>query len=168
MKLNSLVVCGALLVSFMLPAMAGAEVKVAVVDMTDIIFNSPAGKKAQETLKRKGQELGKDLERQRTEFGKEVEQYQKQAVVMKEEARKKKEEEFGKKQAELQQKVGASQQELAKMEEREFKPLYDKFAKIVDTIAKENGYTVVLDKRVVIGFDPSVDITAKVKEAFNK
>jgi outer membrane protein len=152
----------------MTPALAGAEVKIAVVDMADIIFNSADGKKAQENLKRKGQELGKDLERRRTEFGKQVEEYQKQAAVMKEEARKKKEEEFGKKQSELQQKVGTSQQELAKMEEKELKPLYERFSKVVDTIAKENKYTVVLDKRVVIGFDPSVDITEKVKAAFGK
>ncbi len=168
MKFNKWLVCSALIVSLMMPAVAKAEVKIAVVDMGEIIFNSPEGKKAQETLKRKGQELGKELERQRTEFGKEVEAYQKQAVVMKEEARKKKEEEFSKKQMELQQKVGASQQELAKLEEKEFKPLYDKFAKVVNDIAKENGYTVVLDKRVVVGFDPSIDITDKVKAAFNK
>lgn len=168
MKLNRWLLCSVLIVSLMLPVAAKAEVKIAVVDMGDIIFNSPEGKKAQETLKRKGQELGKELERQRTEFGKEVEAYQKQAVVMKEEARKKKEEEFTKKQMELQQKVGASQQELAKLEEKEFKPLYDKFAKVVNDIAKENGYTVVLDKRVVVGFDPAIDITEKVKAAFNK
>jgi outer membrane protein len=158
----------ALVFGLMAPALAQAEVKIAVVDMADIIFNSAEGKKAQENLKRKGQELGKELERQRNEFGKQVEEYQKQAVVMKEDARKKKEEEFGKKQAELQQKVGNSQQELQKMEERELKPLYEKFAKVVDTIAKENKFTVVLDKRVVIGFDPAIDITDKVKAAFSK
>jgi outer membrane protein len=161
-------VCSALMLSLITPGLAGAEVKIAVVDMADIIFNSTEGKKAQENIKRKGQELGKDLERRRTEFGKQVEEYQKQAPVMKEDARKKKEEEFGKKQAELQQKVGTSQQELAKLEEKELKPLYEKFGKIVDTISKENKYTIVLDKRVVVGFDPSIDITDKVKASFGK
>lgn len=168
MKLHNWFLCTALILSLMTPALAGAEVKIAVVDMADIIFNSAEGKKAQETIKRKGQELGKDLERRREEFGKQVEEYQKQAPVMKDDARKKKEEEFGKKQAELQQKVGSSQQELAKLEEKELKPLYEKFSKVVDIIAKENKYTVVLDKRVVIGFDPSIDITDKVKASFGK
>jgi outer membrane protein len=168
MKLNVWFVCTALILSLIAPALAAAEVKIAVVDMADIIFNSAEGKKAQESLKHKGQELGKDLERRRAEFGKQVEEYQKQAAVMKEDARKKKEEEFGKKQAELQQKVGSSQQELAKMEEKELKPLYEKFAKVVDTISKENKFTAVFDKRVVIGFDPAIDITDKVKAAFGK
>jgi outer membrane protein len=162
-----LLVCFTVLLSFVAPALA-ADIKIAVVDMAEVIFNSGEGKKAQENIKRKGQELGKDLERRRSEFGKQVEDYQKQAAVMKEDARKKKEEEFGKKQAELQQKVGSSQQELAKLEEKELKPLYEKFSKVVDTISKENKYTVVLDKRVVIGFDPSIDITDKVKAAFGK
>jgi outer membrane protein len=168
MKLNVLLVGFALILSFAAPALAADVVKIAVVDMADIVFNSAEGKKAQETIKHKGQELGKDIERRRADFGKQVEEYQKQAPVMKEDARKKKEEEFGKKQMELQQKVGSSQQELAKLEEKELKPLYDKFAKVVDTISKENKYTVVLDKRVVIGFDPSIDITDKVKAAFGK
>jgi outer membrane protein len=168
MKFNIWFVCAALSLSLITPALAGAEVKIAVVDMTDIVFNSAEGKKAQETIKQKGQELGKDLERRRAEFGKQVEEYQKQAPVMKEDARKKKEEEFSKKQTELQQKVGSSQQELAKLEEKELKPLYEKFSKVVDAIAKENKYTVVLDKRVVIGFDPSIDISDKVKAAFGK
>lgn len=168
MKFTRWFICAAVLVSLALPAAAAAEIKIAVVDMADVIFNSPDGKKAQETLKRKGQELSKDLERRRTEFGKEVEEFQKQAVVMKEEARKKKEEEFNKKQTALQNQVGSSQQELAKLEEKELKPLYEKFSKVVDSIAKENKFTVVLDKRVVIGFDPAIDITEKVKAAFGK
>ncbi len=168
MKLKFWIISSALILSLLIPTLALAEVKIAVVDMTDVIFNSAEGKKAQETIKHKGQELGKDLERRRNEFGKQVEEYQKQAAVMKEDVRKKKEEEFGKRQTELQQKVGTSQQELQKMEEKELKPLYERFAKVVDTIAKENHYTVVLDKRVVIGFDPSIDITDKVKAAFGK
>jgi outer membrane protein len=169
MKLNVWFVCTALLVilSFSAPALA-AEIKIAVVDMADVIFNSAEGKKAQETIKQKGQELGKDIERRRTEFGKQVEDYQKQAAVMKEDARKKKEEEFSKKEQELRQKVGTSQQEMAKMEEKELKPLYERFSKVVDQISKENKYTAVFDKRVVIGFDPSIDITDKVKAAFGK
>jgi outer membrane protein len=168
MKLNVRIISSALILSLIIPALAWAEVKIAVVDMAEIIFNSAEGKKAQESVKRKGQELGKDLERRREEFGKQVEEYQKQAPVMKEDTRKKKEEEFGKKQAELQQRVGSSQQELAKLEEKEFKPLYERFSKIVNVIAKENQYTVVLDKRVVIGFDPSIDISDKVKAAWGK
>ncbi len=169
MKSNVFFVCTALLMilSFSAPALA-ADVKIAVVDMADVIFNSAEGKKAQETLKRKGQELGKELERQKSDFGKQVEEYQKQAAVMKEDARKKKEEEFGKKQMELQQKVGSSQQELSKLEEKELKPLYEKFSKVVDQVSKEGKYTVVLDKRVVIGFDPAIDITDKVKASFGK
>ena len=168
MKLKFWIISSALTLSLLIPTLALAEVKIAVVDMTDVIFNSAEGKKAQETIKHKGQELGKDLERRRNEFGKQVEEYQKQAAVMREDVRKKKEEEFGKRQTELQQKVGTSQQELQKMEEKELKPLYERFAKVVDTISKENHYTVVLDKRVVIGFDPSIDITDKVKAAFGK
>jgi outer membrane protein len=168
MKLKFWLMSSFLILTVLIPTLALAEVKIAIVDLSEVIFNSAEGKKAQETIKRKGQELGKDLERRRNEFGKQVEEYQKQAPVMKEDVRKKKEEEFSKQQTALQQRVGTSQQELQKLEEKELKPLYDRFAKVVDTISKENHYTVVLDKRVVIGYDPSIDITDKVKAAFGK
>lgn len=168
MKLNVRIIISALIFSLIMPALAWAEVKIAVVDMRDIIFNSAEGKKAQEVMKRKGEELRKDLERRRDELGKQVEEYQKRAPVMKEDDRKKKEEEFGRKQDELQKKYGSSQQELAKLEEKEFKPLYDRFSKIVNKIAKDNSYTLIMDKSVVIGFDPSIDITDKVRAEFGK
>lgn len=145
-----------------------AETKIGIVDVQEVIFNSAEGKKAQETLKRKGEELGRDLERRRNELSRQVEEFQKQAAVMKEEARKKKEEEFGRKEMELRQKLGASQQEMAKLEEKELKPLYEKFARVIEQVSKEGKYTVILDKRMVVGFDPAVDITNKVKDAYGR
>ncbi|AEB10532.1 OmpH family outer membrane protein [Desulfobacca acetoxidans] len=169
MKLKVFQLCTTLVLILSFAAAApAADVKVAVVDMADVIFNSSEGKRAQESIKRKGEELGRDLERRRTDFGRQVEEYQKQAAVMKDDARKRKEEEFGRKEAELRQKVGSSQQEMAKLEEKELKPLYDKFKRVIEQISKEGKYSLILDKRVVIGFDPSVDITEKVKDAFGR
>ncbi len=147
---------------------SAAETKIGIVDVQEVIFNSAEGKRAQETLKRKGEELGRDLERRRTELTRQVEEFQKQAAVMKEDARKKKEEEFGRKEMELRQKLGASQQEMAKLEEKELKPLYEKFARVIEQVSKEGKYTIILDKRMVVGFDPAVDITNKVKDAYGR
>ncbi|MBM4287618.1 MAG: OmpH family outer membrane protein [Deltaproteobacteria bacterium] len=156
-----------LVLSFAAPSLA-RDTKIAVVDMGEVIFNSSEGKRAQEAIKRKSEELGRDLDRRRQDFGKQLEEYQKQAAVMKEDARKRKEEEFGRKEMELRQKVGASQQELAKLEEKELKPLYEKFARVMEQISRDGKYTIILDKRVVIGFDPSIDITEQVKNAFGR
>lgn len=145
-----------------------AEVKIGIVDVQEVIFNSAEGKRAQETLKRKGEELGRDLERRQSELKRQIEEFQKQAAVMKEDARKKKEEEFGRKEMELRQKIGASQQEMAKLEEKELKPLYEKFARVIEQVSKDGKYTVIFDKRMVVGFDPAVDITDKVKTAFGR
>lgn len=158
----------ALLSLIWVASLEAAEVRIGVVDVQDVIFNSPEGKRAQEVLKRKGEELGRDLERRQNELRRQIEEFQKQAAVMKEEARRKKEEEFGRLEMELRQKVGASQQEMAKLEEKELRPLYEKFARVIEQVSKEGKYTVILDKRMVIGFDPAVDITDKVKNAYGR
>lgn len=145
-----------------------ADVKIAVVDTNDVLGSSSEGKKAQEAVKRKGEELGKDLERRRNELGRQLEEFQKQAAVMKEDARKKKMEELEKKDVELRQKLGTSQQEIAKLEQSELKPLLEKLDRVIKQISKDNKYTLVLDRRVVIDFDPSLDITDKVKSAFGR
>ncbi len=150
-------------------SLAGAaDVKIGVVDSMDVIFNSAEGKRAQDALKRKGEELGRDLERRRTDLGKQVEDFQKQAAVMKEDALKRKGEELGRKEEDLRRKLGASEQEFAQMRERELKPLFEKFDRVIKQIAQEGKYTIIMDKRAAIGYDPSVDITERVKNAFGR
>ena len=164
----SRVVVFALLGIFMASVVWAADVKIGVVDSFDVIFNSSEGKRAQDSLKRKGEELGRDLERRRTDLGKQVEDFQKQAAVMKEDALKRRQDDLMKKEEDLRRKLGASEQEFGQMRERELKPLFEKFDRVIKQIAQEGKYTIILDKRAAIGFDPGVDITEKVKNAFGR
>lgn len=169
MIINTARVIGAILALLWLASLAeAAAIKIAVVDSAEVIFNSAAGKRAQVTLKRKAEELGRDLSRRRNDLGRQIEDFQKKAGIMKKDARVRREEELSKKELELRKKLGASEKEFAQMREREFKPLFDKFNRIIKQISEEDGYTLIIDKRAAITYSPEIDITGKVQSAFGR
>jgi outer membrane protein len=153
----------------MMPLAAGAaNLKIGVVDSSDILGKSPEGKKIQDLLKRKSDELGRDLQRQDKEIGRMVEDFRKQASVMKEEAKKKRQAELSKRASEFQRRVQDADKQLAQMEQKEKEPLLRKLQQAVNSVAQENNLDLVLDRRVsgLLFFNPSLDITEKVRSRF--
>src|SRR5574340_916410 len=93
-----------------------ADVKIGVVDSSDILGKSAEGKKVQDVLKRKSDELGRDLQKQDQEIGRMVEEFRKQSAVMKEEAKKQRQEELSKRASEFQRRVQDADKQLAALE----------------------------------------------------
>jgi outer membrane protein len=147
-----------------------AQMKIAVVDSGEVIFNSSAGKRVQETLKRKNEELSRDLDRRSKDLRQMIDAYEKQAAIMKKEARQRKEEELTRKGADFKRKWQSSEQEFAKLREQELKPLLEKFNRVVEQVARDDGYTLILNKQpgLVLYFDNAIDITNKVRSAFGR
>ncbi|MHB8066378.1 MAG: OmpH/Skp family outer membrane protein [Desulfobaccales bacterium] len=157
------------LVLLPLGAMA-ADTKIGVVDSADILGKSGEGKKIQDTLKRKSDELGRDLQKQDQEIGRLVEEFKKQAPVMKEEARKQRQDELSKRASEFQRRVQDADKQLAQLEAKEKEPLLKKLEQSVNAVAQENKLDLVLDRRLsgMLFFNPSMDITEKVRSRFGR
>ncbi|MFP3867417.1 MAG: OmpH family outer membrane protein [Desulfobacteraceae bacterium] len=158
----------ALMALFWLASMAeAAQLKIGVVDSGDVVFNSMEGKRVQGILKRKNEELSRDLERRQGDLRRMLEDYERQKAIMKDEARRRKEEELSRKGEEFQRQWGASEQEFAKVRDRELKPLFDKFERVINQVAREDNYNLIIDKRAGVLFcDTTIDITEKVRSAF--
>ena len=97
---------------------AAAEFKVGVVDGMDVVSKSAEGKRVQDTIKRKSEELGKPFAQKRQELAKQVEEFQKQASVMKEDARKTKAEELEKKMQDFQKQGADAEKQLQQFQEQ--------------------------------------------------
>ena len=110
-----LVVSALLAVTLMFGPLAAvaAELKIGVVDPDSILMNSPAGKWVQDSIKKKAEELGKPLGTKRQDIGRQMEEFQKQASMMKEDARKTKGQELEKKIQEFR-KAGGRRRKTAK------------------------------------------------------
>jgi outer membrane protein len=151
------------------PALVQAQ-KIAVVDGADIVFNSAEGKRVQENLKKKFEELGRPLQQKQQSFAKELQDAEKQAAVMKDDARKRKEQELSKKAEDLRKQEMEAQKQFAQYEEKEKAPLFQKLERAVKDVAQENKLEIVLDKRGagILYMDPKLDLTDKVRTKFGK
>ncbi len=147
-----------------------ADHKIAVVDMADVIMKSSDGKTAQANLERKRTELGKTLENQKKEIDKMIDDFNKQAQVMKEEAKKKRGEEISKRMDDFRKKAGDADRQMGQIEEKEMGPVIQKFKAAADAVAKANGVDLLINKATpgIIYINPSIDLTEKVREKFGK
>lgn len=164
-----LVLTAALILALVLPA-AAADFKVGVVDGMDVVSKSAEGKRVQESIKRKSDELGRPFAQKRQDLARQVEEFQKQASVMKEDARKRKAEDLEKKMQEFQRQGADAEKQLAQFQERELAPLFQKLESAVKTVAQENKLDIVLDKRNsgLLYMSPGLDITEKVRTQFGR
>jgi outer membrane protein len=161
---SSLLVLGLVLT----PLAAWADFKVGVVDGMDIVTKSAEGKRVQDNLKRKSEELGRPFAQRRQDFAKQVDDFQKQASVMKEDAKKRKADELEKKARELERQGADAEKQLQQYQQKELAPLFQKLETAVNAVAKENKLDLVLDKRNsgLLYISPGMDITDKVRSKF--
>ena len=147
---------------------AHAELKVGVVDGMDIVSKSAQGKSVQESIKRKSEELGKPFAQRRQDLARQVEEFQKQAGVMKEDARKSKAAELEKKMQDFQKQGTDAEKQLQQFQEQQLAPLFQKLEVAVKTVAQSEKLDMVLDKRNagLLYMDPKLDITDKVRSKF--
>jgi outer membrane protein len=147
---------------------SGAELKVGIVDGMDVVSKSAAGKGVQDSIKRKSEELGKPFAQRRQELAKQVEDFQKQASLMKEDARKTKAAELEKKMQEFQKQGADAEKQLQQYQEQQLAPLFQKLEGAVKAVAQAEKLDIVLDKRNagLLYMDPKLDITDKVRSKF--
>lgn len=114
----------------------------------------------QTQLTKRGQDMVKTLQEKAAELQRKQEQgaispndYQTQSTKLKEDETKI---------AEYEQEVMG---QLSKRREELFKPIFDRFNKAMDDVAKENGFMLVFDSntQVVLYADESLDVTKQVK-----
>ncbi len=144
-------------------AFAGS-IKVAVVDVNEVVENYQEFKDGLEKLKTEFIEKQTDLDTRMKALAAKEANLKKQLAVMdetkKEELRKELETEFKK----LQSLFNQYQQELSEQEKQLFEKLEQKVLFIVEDIAKSEKYTIVLKKQATLYYDKSLDITKKVQD----
>jgi outer membrane protein len=149
---------------------AHADFKVGVVDGMDIVSKSSEGKRVQDSIKRKSEELGRPFATKRQDLARQVDEFQKQASMMKEDARKRKAEELEKKMQDFQKQGADAEKQLQTFQEQQLAPLFQKLEVAVKAVAADQKLDLVLDKRNagLLFMDPKLDITDKVRGKFGQ
>ena len=68
-----------------------------------------------------------------------------------------------KKQAEIQAYEQSMMQQLSAREQKELQPIFDEVSAAIKAVAKENGFQFIFEKKTLLYFDNSMDVSNMVK-----
>lgn len=141
-----------------------AEVKIGYVDV-EKVFNSY---KKTEDLNNKLRTDQRKTQEKIQKMMKEIEDLQKEMKILSPESKKKKEKVLSKKRGELRTFAKHSHTELLKERERMMSEILQDIDKVIQEEAKRGNYDIILDKRVLLYGNESLDITNKIIKALEK
>lgn len=147
-----------------------AEVKIGYIDLQKAIQETSAGKKAKKELEKEFNAKKDDLQKRQANIKKMQEDLEKKKGVMTEEARASKAAELQQEMMKYNDFLGQSQSTMQKKEQELTKPVLEKLQATIDKIAKDGGYTMILEKseQAVLWAKKDVDLTDTVVKEFEK
>ncbi|MDR3608107.1 MAG: OmpH family outer membrane protein [Oligoflexia bacterium] len=150
-------------------ARASDEIKIGVVDMQKALQTVDAGRKAKAQLESEFNSRKKELDAEKASLEKAGQEFKKQSLVMSDEARAKKQGELQERYMKLQESFSRSQQEIQQKEQELTGPILNRLRTVINEIAKQKGFTVVLEKNenTVLYSQDRDDITQDVIKTFN-
>lgn len=170
-KMTSVIALGTMFIlSAAQAALSQEGVKLGTVDMQKAIQSVESGRKAKTQLEKEFNSKKKELQEEEAKIKKMGEEFRKQSLVMSEEARSKKQGEIQERILKLQEQTARSQGEIQRKEQELTEPILTKLRQIITDLAKQKGYTVILEKNenmVLYSLDKD-DLTEEVINLFNK
>lgn len=161
-----IIALAALMVSFS----AQAEGKIGYVDVQKAIQATSAGKKAKENLDGEFQRRKGNLDKRKADIEKMGQDLEKKKAVLSEEVLGKKQMELQEEMMKFQKTVAENQVEIQKKEKELVEPILNKMKNVIEKVAKEKGFAMVLEKQGqnVLFAQKEVDLTDDVVKAFEK
>lgn len=148
---------------------AESSFKMGFVDLQKTLQSVEAGKSAKKALEKEVTAKRTGLEKKQQQLQKEAEEFEKKAGLMNDAAKAKKQQELQQQFAELQKAAAESQMELQKRERELTKPIVDEIRSVVETLGREKGLALVLEKNegAVLYAQSGEDLTDAVIAKFN-
>jgi Skp family chaperone for outer membrane proteins len=144
-----------------------AEMKIGIINPQIVLQNSVKGKEVIERLR----SLNMTKQKKYESMQKEIETLEKDILspALNQDSRDKKTADLQNKRTEIKRFAEDAQKESMAMQQKEFESLQRELMPIIESIAKGDGLSVVLDLNTagVTYFEPSADITDKVIKAYD-
>ena len=144
------------------------DVLVGVIDIQAAVTGTNEWKKEFASFKTKFQKEKVSITAKEKNLKKMIKDLNKQSMVLSPELKKKKEEALIKKKKDFERYVQDKNEEFAKSEKAITSIILKKMVKIVQDLGESKKFTMILEKKVGIYFDPSVDLTALATRTYNK
>jgi len=165
--MNKIIV--ALIALMLLAVPALAETKIAYVDLQKALNLSKTGVEAKQQIGVQVKKYEGEFKAKQDELMKLKEELEKQAVLLSDEAKAKKERDFQQNVKELQRFQKDIKEELQQRDNEFTKRILNELFEVLQTIGKKGGYTMILEKNegAVIFADASIDLTDELIKAYD-
>ena len=152
------------------PVLRAEEIKVAYIDIQKAIQATTAGKKAKAELEKEFNTKNAEFQKRQADVRKMNEDLEKKKMALSDEARAKKGQELQAEFMKLQKDMGESQVGMQKKEAEALKPIIEKLETVIEKVAKEGGYSMILEKgqQAVVWAKKDLDLTDTVVKEFEK
>lgn len=143
--------------------------KIVYVDLQRALLEVEDGKKAKAKLKKEFDQKQKELDAKQNAVKKMKDELESGAMMMTEDTKRTKAMELQQQMYELQQLYLALQGDLSQKEATETKKIFDRMGKLLETLGKEKGYDVILEKTEssVLYAKPGSDVTDELIKRYN-
>jgi outer membrane protein len=173
MKKSHLLVCSAALAALLvLPGWVGAAEKIGYIDVREVVFNTDAGKKASEEMKKVRDKYKSTIQAQQAELEKMKSELDKQRSILNEATVKEKDQNFQKKLRDYQLLVKDANDDMQSREQELSNTILPEIFKVVHTIGEKEKYTMILDIGTIAIYRSKEtfdnNLTKRVIEEFNK
>ena len=146
-----------------------AQVKMGFVDLQKTVQATSAGKKARSELDAEFAKRKKELDRQETELRRKDKQLESKKLSLPEKTYRQQQAALDKQVGEFRDLMGRTQIDFQKKELELTTPILEKARRVIAKVAKENGYTVVMELTAQVLYAPEGDdLTDKVIREFEK
>ncbi|MCU0598456.1 MAG: OmpH family outer membrane protein [Desulfobacterales bacterium] len=150
------------------PVFAADAAKIGVVDFQKVLTESESGKSVEATMQKRGKEMESGLRDLGTQIEQLTEQLNKDAMVLTKEKRDEKQRELEIKKYDFQNMQKKYQSEFRDLEAKYIDKLKKEIFELAKEIGQKEGYLLVIEQSAVLYYPESIDITAKLVEAYNK
>jgi outer membrane protein len=137
----------------------GTGVKIGVIDLERTLYDTPAGKRADEKFEKVRKKKQGELDKKQKELKKYAAELDKQATVLKPEVLKEKKAELEKKFVELQQLLVKLEKDLAGERTKLIESLLEQAGPYIEELAKSEGVDVIIDSSAVVWASKTIDLT---------
>ncbi len=144
------------------------DLRVGVIDIQKAVSGTKEWKREFLSFKTNFNKEKKLISKKEEQLKKMIDNINKQGMVLNPELKKKKEAEVLKKKREFERYVQDKNEDLAKKEKEITGRILKKMADVIKKIGKQKNFTMILERKVGLYFDNSVDLTALAIQTYNK
>ena len=144
------------------------DVRIGVIDIQKAVSGTKEWKKEFRSFKAKFEKEKKSIVAKEGQLKKKIQDFGKQSMVLSPALKKKKENELMKQKKEFERYVQDKNEDFAKQEKEITSKILKKMVLIIKKLGKSKNFTMVLEKKVSIYYDESLDLTSLATRTYDK